>query len=107
MINRKIAKSVPSSTQIVKLSENEYSLNTIIPFKTHQQKFVPGQEVMQTAIDGRKIRNIFTIEDNKLTEQQIEPNREVIIVREFFDTEMLGEVTVGNVVNKHWSTLVD
>lgn len=95
------------STQIVKLGENEYSLNIGIPFKTHQQKFVPGQETMQTTFDGREIKNIFTIEDNKLTEWQIEPNREVKFVREFFDTEMLGEVTVGNVVNRHWSTLVE
>lgn len=43
MINRKIAKSIPSVTQIVKLGENEYAINTIVPFKTHQQRFIPGE----------------------------------------------------------------
>lgn len=43
VINRKIAKSIPSVTQIVKLSDKEYAINTIVPFKTHQQRFIPGE----------------------------------------------------------------
>lgn len=107
MITRKIAKALPATTQIVKLSENEYSLITSVPFKTQQQKFVPGQAIMQTTIDGRKINTIFTIEDNKLIERQIEPNQEVTIIRKFFDTEMLGKICFGNVTNRQWSNLVD
>lgn len=107
IFNRKLAKSIPSSTQIVKLSDNEYGLNTIIPFKTHQQKFVPGIESETTTIDGRKIQNVFTIEGNKLTERQIEPNREVIIIREFFDEKLIGQSIVGDVKNNHWSKLVE
>lgn len=104
-MNRKLAKSITSTTQIVKISENEYGLNTIIPFKTHQQKFIPGKEIEQKTIDGRSVKNIFTIEGNKLIERQIEPNREVIITREFSDTQMIGVSTVGDVVNKSWSSV--
>lgn len=107
LMNRTFAKSVPASTQIVKLSENEYSLNTIIPSRIHQQKFVPGQEITQTTIDGRKIKNIFTIEGNTLIERQIEPNRETIIIRKFFETEMLAKFIVGDVTNRHWNKLED
>lgn len=107
-INRKLAKSIPSSTQIVQLSENQYSLNTILPFKTHQQKFTLGEEIEQTTVDGRKVTNIFTLEGNKLTERQIEPKREVLIIREFVGSEMLGTSTVdGKIINKHWSSLIE
>lgn len=74
---------------------------------THQQKFVPGKEIEQTTIDGRKIKNLFTIEGNKLTERQTEPQREVIIIREFYDSEMVGTSIVGDVINKNWSTATD
>jgi hypothetical protein len=106
-INRKLAKTISSSTQVVKLNEREYAVNTILPFKTHQQKFVPGEESEQTTVDGRKVRNIFTIEGNKITERQIEPNREVTIVREFFEKEMLGRSIVGKVINNNVSYLVE
>lgn len=103
IINRKLAKSLPASSQLVKLTEFSYSWNTIIPFKTHQQIFVPDEETDLETIDGRKITNIFTIDGNVLTEKQIEPNRQVIIVRQFFENEMLGEATVGDVRTKFWS----
>lgn len=107
MINRKLAKSIPSSTEFVKLSETEYGLNTIVPFKTHQQKFVLGEETENVTIDGRKIKNLFTIEGNKLIEKQIEPNREVTLIREFKDNKMLGTSVVGNVVSHHVSAIVE
>lgn len=107
LIHRKIAKSIPSSTQIVQISDDEYVLNTILPFKTHQQKFVLGQEIEQSTIDGRRVRNIFTLEENKLVERQIEPKREVIVIREFTENEMLGKGIVGEVINLHWSKLVE
>lgn len=66
-----------------------------------------GQEIEQTTIDGRKIKNIFTIEGNKLIELQIEPKREVTLIREFFDKEMLGQSIVGNFTSRHWSIAVE
>lgn len=107
VINRKLARTIPSSTQIVKLSETEYGLNTILPFKTHQQKFIPGQETENMTIDGRKVKNIFTIEGNKLIEKQVEPKREVTLIREFFEKQMLGQSIVGKVTNNSVSSLVE
>lgn len=62
-----------------------------------------GQEIEQTTIDGRKVKNIFTIEGNKLIEKQIEPNREVIQIREYFENEVLGTTIIGNITTKHKS----
>lgn len=108
-INRKLASSIPSSNQLVKLNDREYALNTILPFMTHQQKFIPDEEIEQKTVDGRKVKNIFTIQGNKLIEKQIEPNREVVIVREFWKHEMIGKNVVdgGKVINTNKSTFVE
>ncbi|XP_037034986.1 fatty acid-binding protein, liver-like [Bradysia coprophila] len=106
IFNRKIAKSIPSTTQFIKLDDCAYAINTIIPFKTHQQKFVLGQENDAFTIDGRKIKNLFVIDGNKLIEQQIEPVRKVTITREFTDDEILGEIVVGDVICKYWCSAV-
>jgi hypothetical protein len=107
LINRKLARSIPSSTEIVKISETEYGLNTIIPFKTHQQKFVLDQMTENDTIDGRKVKNIFTLQGNKLIEKQIESKREVTLIREFTNNQMLGTSIVGNVKSSHVSTLIE
>jgi len=106
-LNRKLAKSIPTSTQVVQISDNEYALKTILPFLTHQQNFVLGQETENTTVDGRKIRNVFTLDDNKLIERQIESKREVTLIREFTEKEMLGTSIVGAVKSSHWSKLIE
>lgn len=108
LISRKLARSIPSSTQVVQISDNEYAVNTILPFKTHQQKFILGEEIEQNTIDGRRVKNVFTLENgNRLIEKQIEKNREVTLIREFTGNEMLGKSVVGDVTSNHWSILVD
>jgi hypothetical protein len=75
--------------------------------KTHQQKFVLNQETENVTIDGRKVKNLFTLEGNKLIERQIEPNREVTLIREFTENQMLGKSIVGKVVCSHVSNLIE
>ena len=105
--NRKLATAVPVTTELVQLHDNKYSLITTVPFVRHEQKFSPGQELDNTTIDGRKIKNIFTMDGNKLVEKQIEPNREVTIIREYFDKEMSGTKIIGKLVTKNWNTFVE
>jgi len=94
-LSRKIAKSIACIQQVQKLSDNEYALNTCYHVHTHVQKFVPGVEREAMSPDGRKIKNLFTIEGNKLIEKQIEANREATIIREFTPTGLIGEATIG------------
>lgn len=98
---------MPSSTQLVKIGECEYAINTIIPFTTHQQKFVPGQESSALTIDGRKIVNIFSLEGQTLIEQQIEPKRKVTIIREFTEEEINGQMIVGDIICKYRCEVVE
>lgn len=99
---------MPSSSQLVKLSDVEYGFITSAPFKSVTQRFVPGVESIQETIDGRKIKNTFEIEDNKLIEHQVEENRKITITREFFEDKMLGEaIFKENLKNKTWSVRDD
>lgn len=63
----------------------------------------------QETCDGRKAKIIFSFtEKNTLIERQIEPNREVIITREFTDKELIGFATVNNNVKcKMWSEIIE
>lgn len=98
-MTRKLARSISSHQVLVKLKDGEFCLSTSVSFLTHQQKFIPGQEIKTRTIDGRKVTNVFTIDGNKLIERQIEPNREVIIIREFYANEMKGILKVGEVTS--------
>lgn len=104
---RKIAKKITSSCELIKTGDNEYRFDTHMPFKTHSQSFIPDQEMEQETCDGRKVKNIFSFADgNKLIERQVEPNREVVITREFQDKEIIAFATVNDVKCKMWSELI-
>lgn len=107
LFSRKIAKSIPSSTQFIQISECVYAINTILPFKTNQQRFEIGRECDAVTIDGRIIKNLFSFEGNKLVEYQIEPERKVIIIREFLEDEIIGEIIVGDIICKYWCEAVE
>lgn len=124
-INRKIAQSVPTKVQLVKISDHEYSWNTMISVVTHRQKFIPGTNYMKilinrflikfdhvtgqekelTTIEGRKVKSTFRIEGHILIEDQIETNREVTLIREFYDKEFLGTSIVSNITCKNRGVL--
>lgn len=93
---------------MIKTGENEYCLNTHIPFKTHQQKFVPDQPSKQHTVDGRKVQNVFSFaESNKLIEKQIEPDREVVITRVFTDKILEGISTAKGIETRTESDYIE
>lgn len=101
-VARKVAKAMPSTIELLKISEHEYALVTTIPVKTWTQKFIPGEESFQNTMDGRTVRNIFEIESNALIEYQIETNRSIKIIRKFYEHEVKGEAEFKGVKSKHW-----
>lgn len=94
-ILRKISKTLTTVVQLTR-KEDVYSLNSTILLLTTSQKFKLGEGKDVTTQDGRKVNNIFTIEDNKLIEQQI-GEKTFTIVREYFDEEMIVTATFGEV----------
>lgn len=95
---RKIATSVSTTIQLVRKGD-EYTLTTKMLLLTTTQKFKLGEEKEVTTADGRKVKNVFTVDGNVLTEQQI-GERTLTTIREFFDNEMIATSYYGNVVCK-------
>lgn len=93
---RKIAKSFTTVVQLTK-KDDQYSLNTTILLFSTSQKFILGEGKDVTTLDKRKVKNVFTIEDNKLIEKQIGEDRTLTITREFFDEELIVTSTFGGV----------
>lgn len=105
-IMRKLARTITTTVQLEKKSETDYSLNTMMLLLTTSQKFKLGEEKSITTADGRKVRNVFTIEGNKLIEKQL-GEKDVIIERVFADDQLTVTSTIGAVVCKSWCKLVE
>lgn len=103
---RKLASTMTTTVQLVKKSDDLYSLNSTILLLTTSQKFKLGEEKDVTTQDGRKVKNVFTIEGNKLIEKQI-GEKTFMIVREYFDEELIVTTSMGEVVSTSWCKLVD
>lgn len=102
---RKVASSLSTTVQLVKKGD-EYTLNTKMMLLTTSQKFKLGEEKEVTTTDGRKVKNVFTVDGNILTEKQI-GDKTLTIVREFFDDELIATSYYGNAVCKSWCKLVN
>lgn len=94
---------MPSTTELIKIDDNEYGLVTTIPLKSVVQKIIIGEEIIQNTMDGRTVKNIFEINGNILIEFQIEEKRKIIITRKYFENEMTGETEFRGMKSKHWS----
>lgn len=103
---RKISKSLSTVYQLVKKSENCYDMNTKILLFSISTKFTLGEETNITTADGRKVKNTFTIEDNKLIELQ-KGDKTMTVLREFFDDELIITTSCGDVSCKTWCKAID
>lgn len=90
-MTRKMGSTV---NPVVELTEDNglYTLKTTSPFKNTEIKFKLGEEFDEETADGRKVKSVCTLEDNKLVQVQ-KADKETTIEREFTSTEMKA---VGN-----------
>lgn len=103
---RKLAPSLTTTVQLVKKDNDQYSLNSTILLLTTSQKFKLGEGKDITTQDGRKVKNTFTVEDNKLIETQV-GEKTLTIVREYFDDQLIVTTTMGDIVSMSWCKHVD
>lgn len=96
-----------SATPTIYLEKNgdEYSYHTVSTFKTTVLKFKLGEEFDEETLDGRKVKSIFTLEGNVLSQSQ-KTDKTSTIVREFTDTEMIASCVYGDVTCKRWYKVV-
>ena len=93
---RRIAKTFTTVVQLTK-KDDRYSLNSTILFFSTSQKFILGEATDVVTVDKRKVKNVFTIEENKLIEKQIGEDKTLTIIREYFDEELIVTATFGGV----------
>lgn len=104
----RIAKSLRTTVQLTAKTDGSYDLITNVTVFSRTQKFKPGIEVHQKTVDGRKVINVFTVEEDKLIERQIgDKNSLVTIVREFRGSELISTTYCGKVVTISVCRLVD
>ncbi|KAL2731069.1 putative fatty acid-binding protein [Vespula squamosa] len=96
LVMRKMGANV---NPVVELTENDgtYILKTTSPFKNSEIKFKLGEEFEEETPDGRKVKSVCTLEDNKLLHVQ-KGEKETTIEREFTPTEMKAVMKVDDIV---------
>lgn len=92
---RKIGNSVTPTVELKKEGD-QYTLITSSTFKTSTITFKLNEEFDEETLDGRKVKSVVTLEDNKLVHKQggTPPST---IIREFTEKEMVAVMTVGDV----------
>lgn len=88
MVLRKMGNTVSPTVHLEK-NGDEYSYHTVSTFKTTVLKFKLGEEIDEETLDGRKVKSVFTLNGNTLSQVQ-KTEKTSTIVREFSDTEMIG-----------------
>lgn len=92
-----IGNSVQPTVELKKLSNNKYKLITESTFQNTVITFALGKEFDEQTVDGRRVKSVITLEDNKLVQKQggTPPST---IIREFTENEMTAIMTVYDVV---------
>ena len=99
---RKIAKTLTSTTQLIKSGEDRYVLKTVsAKIIKEKLEFTPNEEFEEKTSDGRKVKSTVVFDDNKMIHTQ-HGEKPLIVERRFFNDEMILVATCGKVVSTHW-----
>ncbi|XP_054745829.1 probable fatty acid-binding protein [Anastrepha obliqua] len=69
MVLCKMGNSVSPTVELKKDGDN-YSFTTTSTFKTTTVNFKLGEEFDEETLDGRKVKSVFTLDGNKLVQEQ-------------------------------------
>jgi len=94
---RNLAKTSTPVVEITK-TDDTYSLKTLTAIKNSEIKFKLGEEFEEARMDGKNVKTKIVADGNKLVQTQF-GDKEVKIVREFTDNELIATCTVNNVVS--------
>ena len=105
---RKIAKTLTSTTQLLKHSEDQFALKTraLKVLKVETIEFTPNEEFEEKTVDGRKVKSTIVFDDNIMIHTQ-HGDKPLKVERRFFNDEMIAITGYGSVVSTSWSKLVE
>lgn len=87
MITRTIGNKVKPIIELTQDADGKLNLSSKSTFKNTNITFNLGEEFEQKTPDGRTVKTVITLEENKLTEVQ-KNGKESTIVREFTPEEV-------------------
>lgn len=96
MIIRKMAASASPTIFLTKADDGTYTFTTQSAVKTAVLTFKLDEEFVEETMDGRKVKTVFTLDGNKLTQTQ-NGDADAAIVREFTETECVCTMALKNV----------
>lgn len=91
---------------MVKKNDGFYYMTTNVTIMKRTQKFQPDCDIVQKSVDGRQVKNLFTINGNTLIEKQF-GYKNVTIIREFSNDELISTAICGNVTTKGFFRAID
>lgn len=85
-----------STSPVVELTQKDdtYTLTTTSTFKSNVLKFKLEKEFDEVTLDGRKVKSIITLHDNKLIQEQ-KGDMPTTIIREFTENQLITTLILG------------
>ena len=78
-MTRKIGNTLKPNVKF-EVTDDEWVFSTVSSLKTHVIKFKLNEEFDEETADGRKVRAIFTLVDNKLVQTETDNGKEVSVI---------------------------
>lgn len=105
---RRIALKISNTFQLIKNDDGSFTISTKSKFKNIDFKFFPNIETEEMTPDGRKVRFVISFEENKIIQQQVGDEENLVrIEREFYHDQMIVKIFYKSIVAKRWFKVVN
>lgn len=93
---RKMGSIATPVVELIKNPDDSYTMNTTTTFKSSTISFKLGEEFDEETLDGRNVKTVITLDNNKLIQKQ-GGEKPSTIIREFTPEEMVATMVIGDV----------
>ncbi|XP_065201206.1 fatty acid-binding protein, muscle [Planococcus citri] len=97
LITRKVGQTVKPVVELKQEEDGKLTLSSKSTFKNVSITFNLDEEFPEETLDGRKVKSVITLEDNKLIQVQ-KNGKESTIIREFTPEEVKMTLKVDDIV---------
>lgn len=101
---RKVLPKLKTTVQLIRKGDEDiFALHTSRKLLSNTIEFELNVEFMEKVLNGKKIMSIITFQNNIMTHtQHHHAERPLVIVRNFFDDEMIETTTYGDIKCTSW-----
>lgn len=104
---RKVLPKVKTTVQLIKKGDEDiFVLHKSRKFLSQTVEFELNEEFMEKLLNGKKVMSIITFQNNIMTHTQQMTERPLVIVRKYFDDEMVETTKFGDIVCTSWYSSV-